>query len=228
MKHIVIGDLHGKNCWRDIDIDAFDKVIFLGDYVDHWTLPDAEIFRNLNEIIELKIANREKVELLLGNHDVQYLYYPNYLCSGFRPGMQRLLTAQFNANRQLFKIAYQKGKYLFSHAGVTNQWYQQFLQLPLIREIQDENDNIADLLNKADQTSQRWLLHRAGKARGGEGTGGVTWADASELIADMLKGFHQVVGHTITTQVEIANGLNESVTFIDVLDYMTYFYEIDC
>lgn len=228
MKHIVIGDLHGKNCWRDIDIDAFDKVIFLGDYVDHWTLPDAEIFRNLNEIIELKKANPEKVELLLGNHDVQYLYYPHYLCSGFRPSMQRLLTAQFNANRQLFKVAYQKGKYLFSHAGVTNQWYGELLQLPLIRQIRDESDNIADLLNKVDQTSQRWLLHRAGKTRGGEGAGGVTWADASELIGDMLKGFHQVVGHTITMQVEVANGPNESITFIDVLDYMTYFHEIDC
>jgi hypothetical protein len=72
------------------------------------------------------------------------------------------------------------------------------------------------------------LLHRAGKSRGGEGAGGVTWADASELIGDMLKGFHQVVGHTITSRVEIANGPNESVTFIDVLDYMTYFHEIDC
>lgn len=228
MKHIIIGDLHGKDCWQDININAYDKVIFLGDYVDHWTLPDAEIYQNLNNIIALKTANPEKVELLLGNHDVQYLYFPYYFCSGYRPGMQPLLTAVFDAHKHLFKIAYQKEKHLFSHAGVTNKWYQQLLRLPLIQQIIDKNDTVADLLNKADQTSQRWLLHHAGKSRGGEGAGGVTWADRSELIEDMLNGFHQVVGHTVTKQVEIVSRPDQSVTFIDVLDYITYFHEIDC
>jgi 3',5'-cyclic AMP phosphodiesterase CpdA len=224
MKHIIIGDLHGKDCWIDINIEAYDKIIFLGDYVDHWTLPDAEIYKNLINIIDLKKSNPEKVELLLGNHDVQYLYFPHYLCSGYRSSMQRLLTEQFNLHKDIFKIAYQKGNTLFSHAGLTNGWYKEFLAMPLIQQIADESDSVADLLNKADKTSQRWLLHKAGKSRGGEGTGGVTWADKRETAMDMLKGYHQLVGHTPVTDIETIRHENSSVTYIDVLDTKTCFH----
>ena len=228
MKHLIIGDLHGKDCWKDIDIKAYDKLIFLGDYVDHWTLPDLIIDQNLQDLIKLKKKHSEKVELLLGNHDVQYLYYPHFLCSGFRPSMQRSLTYLFNSNKGLFKVAYQRDNHLFTHAGVTNAWYAQFLKLPILQQIRDEGDTIADLLNKIEQTAQRGLLHQAGSIRGGYGHGGITWADREEMIADMLDGYHQVVGHTVTRDVQLVRQGDKSVTFIDVLDTMTYFHEIDC
>ena len=40
MKHVIIGDLHGKDVWKEININCYDRVVFVGDYVDHWTLPD--------------------------------------------------------------------------------------------------------------------------------------------------------------------------------------------
>jgi 3',5'-cyclic AMP phosphodiesterase CpdA len=227
MKHLIIGDLHGKDRWKDIQINHYDKIIFLGDYVDHWTLPDRFIYQNLQDIIALKKQNPEQIELLLGNHDVQYLHYPHYLCSGFRPTMQRSLTALFNENRDLFKVAYQQQNYLISHAGVTNRWHKDFLELRLIQQIKDEQDTVADLLNKAEQTAQRWILHQAGSSRGGEGPGGITWADRKDLIADMLDGYHQIVGHTVISKVEVVNQENKSATFIDVLDTFTYFHELD-
>jgi len=146
MKHLIIGDLHGKDCWKDVNINKYDKVIFLGDYVDHWTLPDRFIYQNLKEIIELKRENPGEMELLLGNHDVQYLHYPHYLCSGFRPSMQRSLTLLFNENRDLFKVAYQKDNNLISHAGVTNRWYKDLLELRLVQQIRDEEDTVAWLI----------------------------------------------------------------------------------
>jgi len=118
MKHLVIGDLHGKDVWEEVDISSYDKIVFVGDYVDHWTLPDRFIYQNLQNVIELKRENFEKVELLLGNHDVQYLHYPHYLCSGFRPTMQRSLSFLFNENRDLFKVAYQRENFIISHAGI--------------------------------------------------------------------------------------------------------------
>jgi 3',5'-cyclic AMP phosphodiesterase CpdA len=227
MKHLIIGDLHGKDCWKDVNPFQYDKVIFLGDYVDHWTLPDRFIYQNLKEIIELKKENPEDIELLLGNHDVQYLHYPHYLCSGFRPSMQRSLTLLFNEHRHLFKVAYQKENYLVSHAGVTNKWYRDFLELRLIQQIRDDQDTVADLVNKAEQTAQRWILHQAGSSRGGEGPGGITWADRKELKAGMLDGYHQVVGHTVIPDVEVEIQVGKSATFIDVLDTFTYFHELD-
>jgi len=157
MKHIIIGDLHGKDCWKEINISAYDKVVFLGDYVDHWNLPDLKISQNLEEIIKLKSKHPKKIELLLGNHDVQYLHYPHFRCSGFRPSMQRSLTWLFDSNKDLFKIAYQKGDHLFTHAGVTNAWYAEFLELPVLQQIRDEHDTIADLLNKTEQTAGRFV-----------------------------------------------------------------------
>jgi len=228
MKHVIVGDLHGKDCWKEIDINAYDKVIFLGDYVDHWNLPDQSIYQNLEDVIKLKKKHPDRVELLLGNHDVQYLHYPHFLCSGFRPTMQRSLTYVFNDNKDLFKMGYQRGNHLFTHAGVTNSWYAEFLQLPLLQQIKDEDDTVAGLLNKIEQTSKRGLLHRAGSIRGGDGCGGPTWADRKEMIADMLDGYHQVVGHTVTSNVEVAGNGDKSVTFIDVLDHITYFHELDC
>lgn len=228
MKHLVIGDLHGKDYWKDVNLSSYDKIVFIGDYVDHWTLPDKAITRNLLEIIDLKKKRPETVELLLGNHDVQYLHYPHFLCSGFRQQMQRVLTDLFYNNRGLFKIAYQRGRHLFSHAGVTNTWYTEFLQLPILQQIRDETDTPADLFNKIEQTGQRGLLHRAGKIRGGYGSGGITWADKRELMDDALEGYHQVVGHTVIPDIEVYTAPDKSVTFIDVLDYQTRFYEIDC
>jgi len=228
MKHLIIGDLHGKDCWKEIDIKAYDKIVFLGDYVDHWILSDQKIYENLQDIIKLKKKHPTKVELLLGNHDVQYLYYSHFLCSGFRPDMQRSLTELFYNNKDFFKVAYQKDNHLFTHAGVTNSWYAEFLNLPLIQQIKDEQDTIADLINKIEQTAQRWLVHKAGSIRGGDGHGGVTWADRKEMIADMLDGYHQVVGHTVVPRVEVVRFNDKSVTFIDVLDTMTYFHEMDC
>jgi hypothetical protein len=228
MKHVIIGDLHGNDYWKGINIKAYEKVVFLGDYVDHWNMSDLKIEQNLQDVIELKKKHPKKVELLLGNHDVQYLYFPHFMCSGFRPSMQRLLTFLFNINKDIFKVAYQRGNHLFTHAGVTNSWYKEFLELSLLKKIQDDQNSIADLLNKIDQTSQRSLLHRAGSSRGGFGPGGITWADRKEMIADMLDGYHQVVGHTVTPQVEVVSYDDKSVTFIDVLDTITYFHEIDC
>jgi 3',5'-cyclic AMP phosphodiesterase CpdA len=227
MKHIIIGDLHGKDCWRDIQIERYDKVIFLGDYVDHWTLPDRVIYQNLQNIIDLKKRHHQKIELMLGNHDVQYLHFPHYLCSGFRPGMQRSLTLLFNEHRGLFKVAYQRENYIISHAGITNRWYRDFLAIALVQKIRDEKDTVADLLNKTEQTAQRWILHQAGSSRGGDGPGGITWADRKELIADMLDGYHQIVGHTVIPRMESVTQTNKSATFIDVLDNDEYFHEIE-
>lgn len=227
MKHLIIGDLHGKDIWNRIDMHSYDKLIFVGDYVDHWTLPDRFIYENLRKIIDLKRENFEKVELLLGNHDVQYLHYPHYLCSGFRPSMQRSLSFLFKENRDLFKVAYQRRNFIISHAGITNKWYRDFKELRLVQQIEDEQDTVADLINKIENTAHRWILHQAGSSRGGEGPGGITWADRKELIADMLDGYHQIVGHSAIPKPEFVQEAGKSAAFIDVLDTMTYFHEVE-
>lgn len=89
MKHIIIPDLHGRNSWQDIDFKQFDKVVFLGDYVDSYTEEDNAIYNNLMAIIKLRRKYWNRVILHLGNHEVQYLHFPRYQIKGFPAGMQR-------------------------------------------------------------------------------------------------------------------------------------------
>jgi predicted MPP superfamily phosphohydrolase len=71
MRIIAIGDLHGKDCWLTIDPDKYDKIIFVGDYVDASDISREKIVENLEQVIAFKLKHPEKVELLLGNHDIQ-------------------------------------------------------------------------------------------------------------------------------------------------------------
>jgi UDP-2,3-diacylglucosamine pyrophosphatase LpxH len=227
MRHIIIGDLHGRDCWQQIDIRKFDKVVFLGDYVDSFVKSDQDILENLKKIIRLKKRRPEKVVLLLGNHDVQYLHFPRYLCSGFRPSMQPALSALFNKNRSLFQMAYQHGSHIFTHAGITNAWYDEFLRLPILAQIREENDTVAGLINKVESSTQRYLLYATSIYRGGYSNGSFLWADVKETIVDMLHGYHQVVGHTQVDQVQTISFTDRSVTYINVLASQIYFHEFD-
>lgn len=82
-KYVVIGDLHGREVWKDIvkkESDA-DKIIFLGDY----TVPRdlAWVYRRdptdmcgfLYEVLDYKDKNPDKVVLLRGNHELDSLGY---------------------------------------------------------------------------------------------------------------------------------------------------------
>ena len=78
MKLILIPDVHGRTFWKEPvrkHIDDYDKVVFLGDYLDSYPdeWKDVEHTReddinNMLEIIDLKAKYKEKVVLLKGNH----------------------------------------------------------------------------------------------------------------------------------------------------------------
>lgn len=229
MKILVVGDLHGKDCWKGINCKNYDKVIFLGDYVDSYTLSDEVILNNIKEIIELKKANPDKIVLLLGNHDIPYLHYPEFSCSGFRASMQAELTKLFNDNQSHFQIAWQIDDYLFSHAGVTKAWFDDFLTSEYFNTFNSNAPTLSEILNNANSKLApiTKILFKAGKHRGGKGNGSVVWADKRELAYDMLSGYHQIVGHTPSRTIETISYDNyTSATFVDILDNKVEFYEL--
>lgn len=230
MKLLTISDLHGRSVWQEADIDQYDRVIFLGDYTDSHVFDDETIYRNLLNIIWLKHQNPHKVVLLIGNHDAQYLHFPYYRCSGFRERAQGQLSSLFSMNASLFQIAHQERDYLFSHAGVTKKWLAHFL----VKIGSESNEcksacNLAGLLNEAHGREMRFrdLLFDVGPKRGGvQAFGGPIWADRSETSADFLMGFRQVVGHTPVFDFSTIYGGSGSITYTDVLQTKTAFYEV--
>ena len=122
MKTISLGDIHGRDVWKSIlfgscyeyntwriaveagapiDWDGnmpflgYDKIIFVGDYVDSFDIPSSVILHNLREIIDLKQKLGDRMVLLLGNHDIQY-FVKDQRCSGHRPELQYDLEQLFN------------------------------------------------------------------------------------------------------------------------------------
>lgn len=125
MKIIIISDLHGLQIWKDIlnQEGSWNKVIFLGDYLDSFNIPGMKQLENLMDIIEFKKANHDKVELLWGNHEHHYQKFSQHeIYSGYQVGMVSQFQFVLDDYKHLFKIAHQEGEYLFSHAGISDEW----------------------------------------------------------------------------------------------------------
>ena len=218
-----IGDIHGRDCWKEFVKDAsIDKWVFVGDYCDSKDLTDYDIYSNLSEIIAFKQENQERVILLLGNHDLPYLYedFDDYACSGFRFDMWEELNCLFTVNRALFDYAFQYGELLCTHAGVDQVWFTESFKGSL-------SENIANQLNHPKSKKQTNALHQVGKARRGRhNTGGIFWCDKSELNHPLF-GLRQIIGHTKVNEVEYHLFLAEraELIYIDCLtkksDFLT-------
>lgn len=229
MKAIAVGDLHGKRDWETIDPTACDRIIFLGDYVDAFVVPDGPMRENLENLIAFKKKFPEKVILLIGNHDLQYLEWPEpaFICSGFRPQMQTILTAIFQENRELFQVAYQIKNYLFTHAGLTKQFYEQNKRM--FDFYYPDGGDFAHQLNAIQDhglMKEKRKLHNVGYDRGGKGLGGITWVDKNEFNEkNLLPGIHQIVGHTPGIYGRRIASQDASIEFWDILDnYPTNFW----
>lgn len=247
MKIITIGDLHGLTTWqRAADLKLLfdtpdkitpvcDKYIFLGDYVDSFDISNIDIFNNLTNIINLKKKYPNHIVLLIGNHDMQYLYsYDKCGCSGYRPMMYIDLHELFNANKSLFQVAFQIGDTIWTHAGITNWWHKN-KYLTYFDDAENKRFNILDKDNELSSNLNNLLFYdvidvlmTVGYSRGGwSHTGGVLWADKKELMAHSLNGYNQIIGHTQLKEITTVNTKDNENTlvFCDCLPNKEEFYE---
>lgn len=228
LKIITIGDLHGSSAWKTIDPERWDKMIFMGDYVDSFEYPDWEITRNLDDVLQLKRSCPDKVKLLWGNHDLAYYYggHKRHYCSGFRANLLPTFYKLFTSNRDLFQAAFQVRNYLWTHAGVVNNWYLHALH----DQVRIEDLNLAAALNRLIKEYYEPLFNVSSIRGGLNHDGGIFWADKSETMKDPLHGYHQIIGHTHARMIETVRFdelENTSVTYVDCLDYSIEFLELD-
>ena len=158
------------------------------------------------------------VVLLLGNHDLHY--FCDEACVGTRFDMEIAEAASwmFLNNIGLFQYAFQDGEYLFTHAGVSQLWFDYDFCGDASRSVAEQLNNPA-----ADQVP---ALLRVGYARGGRrgDAGGIFWADKSEL-EEPLHGFTQIVGHNRVAEVTEHTGPGGGkVVFCDCLRNGLYLY----
>lgn len=227
-KFLIIGDIHGRDDWREIvngALPSFMPIIFLGDYVDSFDISAAEQKYNLKEIIALKEKYPDRIKLLIGNHDWAYIYDQPRI-SGFQHNHWYDIKEIFKNKLDLFDVAYgytnlKTRKYtLFTHAGLTYEFYKRNI-LPRINgemgeEYQlkrvDNNTDLHVILNKLKGNVILWAV---GPMRGGSGNPGPLWADYLELIEDAYPDINQVVGHTASGTVNTYQNGEDLIVKVD-------------
>ena len=201
LKVLIIPDIHGELFWTYAKdhLKEYDKVIFLGDYLDAWDdlgISDIEMLENLNDIIRFKRENYNKVELLYGNHEFSYID-ESFKCSGYRPLMANDARRILRENKDIFNISYQYNNYLFSHAGVVKSWIRDYSHV--LEEYREKDDVYpSDPLNKIVDTRHFRCYNVISRKRGGISKyGSPIWADMQELATGCgINNFTQIVGHT--------------------------------
>lgn len=213
-KILIFPDIHGRTYWKDVltkvNLDDFEKVIFLGDYVDPYpfenTISVDSAIENLKDIIEFKRQNQEKVILLIGNHDYYY-FTKTSGNSRYSVRCHEELEIIFEDDRDFFQIAFETENTLFTHAGIVYGWLDFCRKLRGAENLQP-NSNCLNELIKTDIGKQ--CLRMVGRERGGEfSKGSCIWADwhehqysSEKLKNDFNFSKVQVFGHSLQLDLD--------------------------
>lgn len=209
MKFVVIGDIHGLDTWKNIikvEVD-YDKVIFLGDYFDSFTIQPGAQFKNYEDIREFRDANPDKVITLLGNHDYHYMVDEKY--SGWNSLTNLLsshiITEDFDTKK--LKYIYRYQTLIFSHAGITNYWLDEVAGASL-----EDLEN-----NEVNLRSFKWNMFKGNNPYGDTISNSPIWVRPFSLKKDRLEGYTQVVGHTHSESESVTLHLEDDVVICDAL-----------
>lgn len=233
MKLVAIGDIHGRDYWKQIieqeqDADVF---VFVGDYFDSFTIKGPDQINNFLDIIEFKKSSNASVILLIGNHD--YHYYPGIEDSG-TSGYQTLMAPSIkhvvSDNKQYLQVAYQSGEFVFTHAGLSSEWLDDMV-------VGWSVDSLAATVNDLFRYQPNKLAYRSFKyydyenniatlssGFGNEPYQSPIWIRPKALMAanknTLRKQITQVVGHTPQDNIDIkGKSTGGRYYFIDTLEY---------
>lgn len=202
MKILVIPDIHGSHHWEKAKdfIKDVDKIIFLGDYVDSWENKWPDQGENLKNIFDFARANKEKVDVLWGNHDWSYVTESRYgnQVSGHQHIHSSEIKALFNANLDLMKVAVNYDNWIFSHAGLTHAWITCFNYDCKTRGAEFPSEDLFKNINWAINNhviDELFDWHGLFSSCGDEPCQGPLWVRPGSLLENAEFPM-QVVGHT--------------------------------
>ena len=215
MKILFVGDAHNhKYIFNDVKkLDTqynFDRIIFMGDYVDDWNTTNHQSLESLDIIFKLKNENPDKYTFLIGNHELSYL---GYKCSGHQYELEDVMEMKLKEHINDFDLATSVNCngdiYICSHAGFTNAFIEELLKGD--KKYYDYNlyykmvDMNKDKLNNLEPFSHCSYL------RGGlDEFSSCLWCDRQEhsyFRTQVPLIPHQIVGHTPVKSIIEENGI---------------------
>ena len=232
---MIIPDVHGRKFWRNVVKDnesKVDKVIFLGDYLDPYqeeisanpelmecsNFDDSEnLLKMLEDIVSLKNNNPEKYILLTGNHTDSYIWSEFSAASRTDYKNYEKYHNFFLENLNLFNLVWIENNVIFSHAGISEGWAENFLYsyMKYDEGAELEKDSLVfetarvlkDTQLKDFNTHYIRAISNISHYRYGDSFyGSCEWADIREHV-DLIKsttkiipkgedGIYQIFGHT--------------------------------
>lgn len=206
---LIIPDVHGRIFWRKA-VESYPDLptVFLGDYLDPYTHYDgilqSEAFLEFKEILKFKRQNKERVTLLLGNHDVHYFGAKQN--SSRKDWMnQEKIESIFVNNLSLFKltklIRVGDKQYLFSHAGIIPEWLEWHFEEVDLSDTDQVSKLLNDKLNDVETFRQfvcSALMDRSASRWGYARYPSIVWADVEDHQYQQrrLPNVYQIFGHT--------------------------------
>lgn len=225
----VIGDIHGRTSWKSLVIEEAVN-IFVGDYFDPYdgSITLDEMTKNFLDIIEYR-KNHPNTILLLGNHDLHYIYgeestrFMRYA----QGDIKKLILDNID---YFYGIAYSIGKgILVSHAGVTTTWLKNSKYAGIESDAEMIEEHVNGLFwegyGEVNWQGAQKFMFCGGPSDfyGNDPTQGPTWVRPRtlEMCTAMPDGM-QIVGHTqfnsIQKQLEIKG---KPLILVDVLGQST-------
>ena len=218
-KILFVGDIHTKD-WIIDKVDELlntdkeiDKAVFIGDYLDEFGATYNDNINILNKVINVKNKNKDKVTLLIGNHELSYLGFP---CSGhiYNENINDLLKQ----NLDLFDLIYEEDNFIVSHGGLTKNW----IELLINEYNQNSIDDIIKLLNIKFHDKCESLFNYLSMASFTSGSNSsiasLLWSRPKDHLYNSIKYKTQIVGHTPTNEpIHPIKYVNESssIYYID-------------
>lgn len=224
MNILLISDIHNRIDWiRPCLTDLkgkYDKVVFLGDYFDSWNDTDFINMKTASWLHDMLNTDEfGEMVFCLGNHDC---YYSNPICpdirsSGNTPEKARAINTKMKrSDWNKFKLFHyektSKGKeWYFSHAGLSEYHFCHTIH-GITKNIIEKlcSEALEDLkIGKVNS------IFGVGMVRHGwYPVGGITWQDWRYEF-NPIKGFNQIVGHTIREKPEKKKSINSENWCID-------------
>jgi hypothetical protein len=199
-KTLIFPDLHSPQASvfagieRTIDQENPDRVVFLGDYFDHWNdvADDAE---RTAQWLARSLEDERRIHLI-GNHDASY-FWPRReatYCPGWDPGKQAAVDRvleEGSSNR--FKFYVWIDGALLTHAGLATAWVPaELIDIP--GWLDGEEAEARDAFSSG---RTHWFA-AVGSLRGGDHlSGGILWSDWRERRPPI----RQIFGHTPALEV---------------------------
>ena len=204
-KILVIPDVHLKPWMFDkadeIPTSKYDSIICLGDLVDDWGQENNEsLYRETLERVLKFDKDHPDMRWCIGNHDISYRYY--LMESGFSLHMAPLVNSYLDRledqAQNRVAIIHNEGLWLFTHAGLTDEWCFRAVDT---KDINDIIDEVNEMVNRTDDVKNRlWNDLSPIWFRWQEDFGNSAYGVSELYLENVATGapLHQCTGHTPT------------------------------